>query len=302
MYLLFSPCIREPSLRANGITRDRDREAFDRALQRCRSFGIPVRFLPCPETRYLGQDRQPATFLERLDTPAFHSLLDTLESDVRTLFQREGPPFGIVGVDSSPTCGVNRTWRSPEGREKGRGVFLDRFPDIRAFDVCAVAAYRIYLAGPLFSQAECLWNLKIAEVLRSYSFQVYLPQEIGDSSAARGEDAHHAIFRENHAALDASDLVVAVIDGADADSGTAWEMGYAYARGIPVYAIRTDFRMVGASELVNLMLEQSAKVVRSINELVQSLPCPVRVPGSSSGDEEKDSRGSRQSGIPNPGV
>lgn len=297
MYLLFSPCIRDPDLRATGITHDRDLQAFARAAERCRKFGIVVRYLPCPETRYLGRGREPGTFASRLDTPAFHALLDTLEDEVRDELLGSDP-YALVGVDSSPTCGVNQTWRSDAGKEPGRGVFLSRFPEIRAFDVYAVAAYRVYLAAPLFSQAECHWNLEIAAALRACAYEVYLPQETGDSDASRGADAHQMIFQENHRALDAADLVVAVIDGADADSGTAWEMGYAYARGIPVYAIRTDFRMAGASELVNLMLEQSAVVVRSIEELIRSLPCPL--PVSSPGDQQQDGRSGGEGSDPNP--
>lgn len=33
----------------------------------------------------------------------------------------------------------------------------------------------------------------------------------------------------------------AVLDGVDVDSGTAWEIGYAYARGKPIIGLRTDF-------------------------------------------------------------
>jgi nucleoside 2-deoxyribosyltransferase len=267
----------DPGLRASGITHERDIRAFDRALVRCRSFGIEVCSLPCPETLFLGRDRQPATYSERLATPDFGLLLDRLEQEVRSMINTKGSPFAIVGVDSSPTCGVTRTWRSPAGREPGRGVFLERFLEIPVYDVFRVAAFRIYLAGPLFSEAERSWNLKIAEYLRSYAYDVYLPQEIGDSSASRGVDAHQEIFTQNHAALDESDIIVAVIDGADADSGTAWEIGYAYARGIPVYAIRTDFRMVGATEQVNLMLEQSAVVTHSLKDLCDALPCPLPV-------------------------
>jgi nucleoside 2-deoxyribosyltransferase len=65
--------------------------------------------------------------------------------------------------------------------------------------------------------------------------------------------------------------MVAVIEGADADSGTSWEMGYAYARGIPVISIRTDFRMAGHHEHVNLMLEQSSAMVHSEEELLALL-------------------------------
>ncbi len=287
MYLLFCPCIRDQGLRASGITHERDIRAFDQALSRCRSFGIGVRFLPCPETLYLGVDRQPATYSERLDTPEFSELLERLEQEIRSMIATEGAPYAIVGVDSSPTCGVNRTWRTPAGRDSGRGVFLEKFPDIPAYDVYAVAASRVYLAGPLFSEAERNWNVRIAEYLRSYAYEVYLPQEIGDSSASRGIDAHQEIFTQNLSALDTSDLVVAVIDGADADSGTAWEMGYANAKGVPVYAIRTDFRMVGATEHVNLMLEQSAVVTRSLEELRDALPCPVPAGLSSSEKEQQ---------------
>jgi nucleoside 2-deoxyribosyltransferase/predicted secreted protein len=290
MYLLFSPCIGNPDLRAQGITHDRDRDAWNRALTRCSRYGVKIRFLPCPETRFLGLNRHPATFSERFDTPEFTALLDLLEEDVRSLIADFGPPLFIVGVDSSPSCGVNRNWKSSAGREPGRGVFLARFADIPAYDICTVAIYRIYLAGPLFSEAERTWNLTIAEYLRSYAYDVYLPQETGDTDACRGEDAHLEIFHANHAALHNSDMVVAVIDGADADSGTAWEMGYAYARGIPVIAIRTDFRMAGAGERVNLMLEKASVVVTDIQDIRRVLPCPIPLPRLHSEREEDNSR------------
>ncbi len=43
------------------------------------------------------------------------------------------------------------------------------------------------------------------------------------------------------------------------DDSTAWEMGYAYARGIPVVGLRTDFRLCADSDggLVNAMIQGS---------------------------------------------
>jgi len=70
--------------------------------------------------------------------------------------------------------------------------------------------------------------------------------------------------------------MVAVIDGADADSGTAWEMGYAFALGKRVIALRTDFRSVGINEKVNLMLEQSATVVNSSEALIGAIQSPLK--------------------------
>ena len=53
--------------------------------------------------------------------------------------------------------------------------------------------------------------------------------------------------------------LVAIMDGEDPDSGTCWEVGYAYAKGKPIVMIRTDFRSWDQpGDPYNLMLTQSA--------------------------------------------
>ena len=104
---------------------------------------------------------------------------------------------------------------------------------------------------------------------------MYVPQETGDDTAHRDLAEHARIYEQNKKALYEADLVVAVIDGADADSGTAWEMGYTAALNKPVFALRTDFRKVGTHEHVNLMLEQSATVVTSRDDLLRLLKSPL---------------------------
>jgi len=227
--------------------------------------------LPCPETIYLGADRPPGSFLERLATPGFTALLDRLEEEVRTTIrERREPPLAIVGVDSSPACGVNTTYYSSK-KQPGRGAFLARFPEIRVVDVKDFARYRIYLAAPLFSEAEQTYNLALHDLLERHLFDVYLPQEVGDTSHTRCREQHAAIFTQHLRALRDADVVVAVIDGADADSGTSWEMGYAYALKKRVVALRTDFRLAGHHERVNLMLEESAEVVTAKEDLPGAL-------------------------------
>lgn len=269
MYVLVSPCLLDPSLRAEGITKESDLRAFAVALERCRRFGIEVVPLPCPETAYLGRGRAPGTFVERLDTPAFAALLDRMEEEVRGIIEKRGHPLCIVGVDSSPCCGVNMTWY--DEKREGRGAFLARFSDIRAVDVQEFARYRIYFAAPLFSAAERDFNKKVRDVLEEAHFDVYLPQEVGDTDAGRTHSSQSEIFRRDVEAIEQADAVVAVVDGADADSGTAWEMGYAHARGTPVVALRTDFRRAGHNEHVNLMLEESSTVVTAVEEIVPAL-------------------------------
>ena len=281
MYILVCPCILSPDLRARGITSSRDLELFSRARERCQKFGLEMVPLPCPESMHLGNDREPATYLDRLNTREFDDLLDALEQQTREIIAERGPPLCILGVNSSPACGVDTMYygpgsAGPAGKRAGRGVFLNRFPEIPAVDVEFFANYRIYLAAPLFSEAERDFNRKLYKILTSHFFQVYLPQEAGDDTCSRSHEAHREIFQKHVEAFRSIDIVVAVVDGADADSGTAWEMGYAYGTGKPVIALRTDFRMAGRCEHVNLMLEKSAKVVGSTGELLRVL----RVPGA----------------------
>ncbi len=114
---------------------------------------------------------------------------------------------------------------------------------------------KIYLAGPLFTIAEQDFNAGLARFLEAEGFDVWLPQE----HEPRSKSAR-AIFRMDVKAIDQADMVVACMDGPDPDSGTAWECGYAYARGKPIVCFRTDFRISGDTPGApyNLMLSESA--------------------------------------------
>jgi len=130
----------------------------------------------------------------------------------------------------------------------------------------------IYLAGPLFSRAELEYNLKLKDMLLNNGFSVFLPQEDAEDSALERESQNQEyIFMKCVEGVDASDIVVAVLDGVDVDSGTAWEIGYAYAKGKPVIGLRTDFREL-ADGIVNLMVEMSiASLARNEEELLKVL-------------------------------
>lgn len=123
---------------------------------------------------------------------------------------------------------------------------------------------RIYFAGPLFTQAERSWNAAIASALADAGHDVFLPQdEIRDLEVLEAGP----IFRLDVQGVRSADLLVAVLDGADPDSGTSFECGLAFALGIPIVAVRTDFRAGGDAlpgqrlPAINLMLSQAAAAV-----------------------------------------
>jgi nucleoside 2-deoxyribosyltransferase len=126
----------------------------------------------------------------------------------------------------------------------------------------------IYLAGPLFTDAELAFNLALATRLRAAGHAVFLPQQQCEGLASPRD-----IFSACVNGLSGSQIVVAVLDGADADSGTCWECGYACAKGMKVVGLRTDVRKGGDDGSgLNLMLSVSAgALVRSVDELLKYL-------------------------------
>ncbi len=128
----------------------------------------------------------------------------------------------------------------------------------------------VYLAAPLFSEAELDFNRKLRDEIKAAGFKVFLPQE--DSNNIKDEKARQKIiFGKNEAAIKNSDIIVAVVEGPDVDSGTAWEIGYGYAMGKPILGLRTDFRTLGIEGTVNLMVERSVILCTNISELLNRL-------------------------------
>ena len=115
----------------------------------------------------------------------------------------------------------------------------------------------IYLAGPVFTLAERRFNEELAGELERLcpSLQVFLPQRY-DKEFQGKPDFSQRMFACLMGALDNCDVVVAILDGPDADSGTSFEMGYARGRGKRVIGVRTDFR--GSEDHgLNLMLSNA---------------------------------------------
>ena len=139
---------------------------------------------------------------------------------------------------------------------------------------------RIYLAGPLFTQAEQDWLRRLkAQILArapAAPVEVCWPHDLFSAQeiANWADRAKHEIFDRCREHLDRADAVVALLDGTQVDDGTAWEIGYFYARrkpGKPIIGIRTDFRKAGdtANACVNLMIDCACDaIVTTVDDLL----------------------------------
>jgi nucleoside 2-deoxyribosyltransferase len=129
--------------------------------------------------------------------------------------------------------------------------------------------HRIYLSGPLFSQAEIAWGGRIKTLLEIglKNVKIVWPHEIATGSAEK-------VFQTNLLAMNECDLMVAILDGPQVDDGTAWEVGYFFSQGKRIVGLRTDFRRAGEAEKsrVNLMVECACLAVTSSpDQLVSEL-------------------------------
>ena len=118
----------------------------------------------------------------------------------------------------------------------------------------------IYFAGPLFSDAEIEFNLKLTKVLEDCGYKVYLPQRdtglVADLDKKSEKEKAHIIFESDLKGLLESDILVMVLDGRVPDEGACVELGIAYANNKRCYGIKTDVRSFRKDLDINPMLSE----------------------------------------------
>jgi nucleoside 2-deoxyribosyltransferase len=116
----------------------------------------------------------------------------------------------------------------------------------------------LYLAGPLFTEAERSFNETLRDVLSEF-FDVFLPQEAGliGEMMKHGigpSDSSHRIYEACMKALRKCDAVLIVLDGVMVDDGSAFELGIAHMRKIPRFGYLSDDRKKPEPPSVNPMI------------------------------------------------
>jgi nucleoside 2-deoxyribosyltransferase len=149
----------------------------------------------------------------------------------------------------------------------------------------------LYLASPLgFSPENAAYIDRIKRQVSSRGFDIFDPWEQGQFATAIEAASEQTVYLDRVAAfrkvasqigacneegIRKAEVVLAVVDGAEIDSGTASEVGFASALGKRCYGLRTDLRDSGdfIGIPVNLQvlhfIERSGGVLfRSIADIV----------------------------------
>jgi len=142
-------------------------------------------------------------------------------------------------------------------------------------------SYLVYIAGPLFSQAEYEFLEKMVDCLAQTSHldpikNFFLPHRDG-GELGKGP-TRTQIFNLDTNTLKQAEIVVALLDGPDVDSGTCIELGIAHSLGKKIFGIITDFRSYltndRESQRPNLMVwgvcEEGNTLFHTLTELSES--------------------------------
>ena len=149
---------------------------------------------------------------------------------------------------------------------------------------------KIYLAGPLFSNAERSFLDTIAARLRAEGFEVFVPHEqFAEQKFMRsdGDAAADEVYAVDLAGVMGANAVLAWLDGTQVDDGTSVEIGIFSrlaaqdpARYKGIIGLSTDMRVARRKGLVpadgiNLFvvgaIRASGEVVWSVDEAVAAL-------------------------------
>jgi Nucleoside 2-deoxyribosyltransferase len=143
---------------------------------------------------------------------------------------------------------------------------------------------RVYVAGPLFSEAERVFLDDLAARLRADGFDCFVPHEAFDDNV---ELTPEQVYRVDGEALRGSNAVLAWLDGPMVDDGTAAEIG-AFAElvradssaHLGIVGLVTDLRLVRRRGLavgdgINLFvagaIESCGRVCWSIDAAIEAL-------------------------------
>lgn len=126
----------------------------------------------------------------------------------------------------------------------------------------------VYIAGPLFNEKEREFLDEINSVCKAIGIETYLPSQDG---GLLSQDNNDEVFQADIKALNKASLVVASLNGVDVDSGTAFELGYGFAKGKKLFGLHTDSRVFNPSSEVNLMMLKSCTICHSLQELDTAL-------------------------------
>ena len=129
----------------------------------------------------------------------------------------------------------------------------------------------VYIAGPLFDDHERSYLESISTIFEERGYDTFLPPR--DAGVVKGEyttDIKDQIFISDIEALNKASIVVALLTGRDVDSGTAAEIGYAFAKEKTIIGIDAN-NVKFLNIFVRGLLGKGENILNSLEDLERYL-------------------------------
>lgn len=139
----------------------------------------------------------------------------------------------------------------------------------------------IYIAGPMFSQAELQFNEQVASKLEEEGFDIFLPQRSGYKMAElmkqmSADAARKMIFNKDYNAVQRADMILIILDGRVIDEGACAELGIGYALGKSCYGLKTDPRSMMNGQINPIISGCLLNISYSLADLINCFRRGVR--------------------------
>ena len=129
---------------------------------------------------------------------------------------------------------------------------------------------KIYIAGKITTKSQREALEEIDKLCKKLGFKTFLPHR--DVGLVKDILDVERIFNGDIIeGFKDCKLIIALLDGLHVGAGTAWELGYAYSKGIPAIGVKTDECIEDALDYLSAILIGSMEIVGSLDELKKKL-------------------------------
>lgn len=137
----------------------------------------------------------------------------------------------------------------------------------------------VYIAGPLFTDAERAFNARVRDALSTH-YNVFLPQEDGAlvldliRCGMSPEAAKVEVFSNDVRAIEKATTILIILDGRTIDEGAAFELGVAFALGKICWALKTDIRQllpIGDNPMIEGAVTKVFRSIEALREYVDTI-------------------------------
>lgn len=143
---------------------------------------------------------------------------------------------------------------------------------------------KIYLASPFFNEEERGVYQAVITTLRKKGYDLFVPaeHEISNAWELSNQAWGEAVFGVDVLAINKCDVVIALNWGMYSDSGTAWELGYAFALGkktINVYVLNNNTYSLMMTNGANYNISLTDFLINDIEDILADDVnlCPINI-------------------------